>query len=251
MINDSDRHHRRSIRLKGYNYAQAGAYFVTLCTQDRLCLFGDVVDKAVRLNRYGEHIVRWWKDVPRHFASVNMDAFVVMPNHIHGIIVITNASVGAGSPRPGSPRPECPYPDCRQGGETIWGGETPPLQMGDIANCGTPPRRRPTLGNIMAYFKYQSTKQINALRQTPAARVWQRNYYEHIIRDQASLDRIRQYIRDNPAQWAFDRENPMAVTPVSGKIRQIQKGGGEHLREHSRRRLGLVEFYQDKPGEEE
>jgi hypothetical protein len=74
----------------------------------------------------------------------------------------------------------------------------------------------------MAYFKYQSTKQINALRQTPAARVWQRNYYEHIIRNQASLNRIRQYIRDNPARWAFDRDNPMAVFPEPGDIRQRQ-----------------------------
>jgi REP element-mobilizing transposase RayT len=235
VINASDRHHRRSIRLKGYNYARAGAYFVTLCTQDRLCLFGDVVDGAVRLNRYGEHMVRWWKDVPRHFAAVNMDAFVVMPNHVHGIIVITNApaaAVGAGFPRPDS-RPG----DNRDMG--IGGGGTPPLQMGDIANCGTPPQRRPSLGNIMAYFKYQSTKQINALRQTPADRVWQRNYYEHIIRNQASLDRIRQYIRDNPAQWAFDRDNPgggkggetpplrghianCGTPPLPGGIRQIQ-----------------------------
>ena len=121
---------------------------------------------------YGECVVRWWEDIPRHFVPVDIDVFVVMPNHVHGIILITDPPVGAGSPRPdpriteaatgvgaGSPRP-----DPRKGAETA------------------PLPRRPSLGNVVAYFKYQSAKHLNALRQIPAAPVWQRNYYEHIVK---------------------------------------------------------------------
>ena len=126
MTYDPQRHHRRSIRLKGYDYSQAGAYFITVCVQDRACLFGEIVDGEIRLNEYGECVVRWWEDIPRHFVPVDIDVFVVMPNHVHAIILITDPPVGAGSPRPdpriteaatgvgaGSPRP-----DPRKGAET-------------------------------------------------------------------------------------------------------------------------------------
>lgn len=110
---------------------------------------------------------------PVHFPNVQLDTFVVMPNHVHGIICLTAipAVVGARLPRP--------Y----------------------------------TLGQIVAYFKYQSTKSINLMRGTPGVTVWQRNYYEHTIRDEESLHRIRQYILNNPARWVFDQENPAATTP--------------------------------------
>ncbi|NWG20922.1 MAG: transposase, partial [Chloroflexi bacterium] len=102
MTYDPNRHHRRSIRLKGYDYTQAGAYFVTIVTQNRECLFGEIVDGEMRLNESGACVVRWWEDIPRHFPNVDTDAFVVMPNHMHGIIVITDAGVGVGA---GLPRP--------------------------------------------------------------------------------------------------------------------------------------------------
>ncbi|PYV37943.1 MAG: transposase [Acidobacteria bacterium] len=202
MTYDPQRHHRRSIRLKGYDYSQAGAYFITVCVQDRACPFGEIVDGQMRLNEYGECAVRWWEDIPRHFVPVDIDAFVVMPNHVHGIILITDPPVGAGSPRPGPRIADAATgvaTDAREGAKTA-GAETAPL-------------RRPSLGNVMAYFKYQSAKHLNALRQIPAAPVWQRNYYEHIIRNEESLNRIRQYILNNPARWAFDRENPRATAP--------------------------------------
>jgi REP element-mobilizing transposase RayT len=180
------RHHRCSIRLRGYDYSRAGAYFVTICAQGRECLFGEIVDGEMLLNEFGGCVVRWWDDIPRHFVGVDTDAFVVMPNHVHGIIVI----VGAGLPRP--------YGTIAT--HTAMGAETAPLRG-----------RRPSLGNIVAYFKYQTTKTINEMRQTPSAPVWQRNYYEHIIRDEEPLNRIREYIINNPLQWALDRENPVGA----------------------------------------
>ena len=183
-------HHRRSLRLKGYDYAQAGAYFVTICTQDRACLFGEVVDGEMRLNEWGEIVSRTWHDLPNHVANVALDEFVVMPNHIHGIIVIDNV-VGAGS--------------------GVGARHAVPLQT-------VPPQTerfgRPVAGSIptiIRSFKSAVTKQINEQRATPGMPVWQRNYYEHIIRNEASLARIRDYIVNNPMQWALDRENPENV----------------------------------------
>ena len=90
MIRDSAKHRRRSLRLKGYDYAQAGAYFVTICTQDRICLFGEVVDSSMRLNGAGQMLVGLWDDIPARFPDVELDAFVVMPNHLHGVILLAD-----------------------------------------------------------------------------------------------------------------------------------------------------------------
>ena len=92
-------HHRRSIRLRGYNYAQAGAYFITICTQDRQCLFGEIVDGGKQLNAMDRIVAEQWDAIPRRFANVALDAFVVMPNHIHGIFLIVGAPL-AGAPTP-------------------------------------------------------------------------------------------------------------------------------------------------------
>ena len=182
MTYDPDKHHRRSIRLKGYDYAQSGAYFVTICTKDRECLFGDIVDGEMRLNDMGHMVARVWNEIPGHFPHDDVDEFIIMPNHFHGVIVIRN-DIRRGevsSPSGG-------------GNDQIQGGETPPL--------------RKRLGQIVAFFKYQSAKHINQSRKTPGHAVWQRNYYEHIIRCDDELNRIRQYIIDNPAQWWVDEDN--------------------------------------------
>lgn len=168
-------HCRRSIRLKGYDYIQAGAYFVPIVTQGRAPLFGKVVKGEMRLNRYGEIVRKWWNTIAEHFPNVETGAFVIMPNHVHGIIMI-------GDDRRGT----VPVPQ---------GGETPPL-------------RKPTLGQIVAYFKYQSTKEINAMKGGPVTRLWQLNYYEHIIRNQQDLELTWLYVEANPAQWDTDNENP-------------------------------------------
>ena len=179
MPYDPNKHHRRSIRLKGYDYTQAGAYFVTICTQGRECLFGQVVEGKMRVNPFGEIVVWAWNDLPNHNPHVELDAFVVMPNHVHGIVLIVDDLVGAGS----EPAPT-------------------------MAMVTT---RRHGLPEIVRQFKTFSARRINALRGTPGATVWQRNYYEHIIRNDHSLQRIREYITTNPLRWHLDRENVHAT----------------------------------------
>ena len=141
----------------------------------------DIVDGEMRLNAFGEIVVRTWHDLPNHVANVQLDAFVVMPNHVHGIIVITDNSVvdsvGAGSePAPTTTKP-------------------------------APTPKRHALPEIVRQLKTFSARRINQHRGTPGAPVWQRNYYERIIRDERTLGRIRAYIRNNPLKWELDREN--------------------------------------------
>ena len=177
MRYDPGKHHRRSIRLKGYDYSQAGAYFVTICTYDRVCLFGEIVDGEMVLNDSGRIVVNEWARTAQIRDEIELDEFVVMPNHVHGIIWIVGQH------------------------------DIPKIVVG--AHRGAPLHRAPrSLGSLIAGFKSTITKRINQDRGTPGAPVWQRNYYEHIIRDEESLNRIRQYIAGNPLRWHLDRENP-------------------------------------------
>ncbi len=192
MVYNAEVHRRRSIRLRDYDYSHAGAYFVTICAWQRECLFGEVVDEELRLNAFGEIVRKCWDDMPEHFSGVEIDQHVIMPNHFHGIVSI----VGAGSPRPGLARNVIKN-------QIINCGETPENQGGE-----TPPLRGVTLGQIVGYFKYQSTKLINQQRNNPGAPVWQRNYYERVIRDEAEWHAIRQYMIDNPIKWAEDENHP-------------------------------------------
>ncbi len=360
MAYDPEKHHRRSIRLKGYDYTQPGAYFITICTHGRECLFGEIIDGEMHLNEAGQIVVQTWQDLPNHVPNVQLDAFVVMPNHVHGIIIITEraggigaglkparttmgpgsaadsgstpgpgsaggagstagpgsvgaGSVGAGSePAPttttapgsaagsgpttgpgsaagsgpatapgsaagsgpttgpgsaagsdpttapgptagsgptagagsamgsgraaapdsaaGSGRAAAPdsaagsgptaAPDSAAGsGPTTAPGSTPgsgPVGAGSEPAPTAPTEPAPTaptrssygLPEIVRQFKTFSARRINELRGTPGTPVWQRNYYEHIIRNESSLNRIRQYIAENPARWDADPENP-------------------------------------------
>lgn len=201
MIYNPDVHHRRSIRLREYDYSSVGAYFVTFCAHGRECLFGDILDGDMRLNEAGRVAAEWWEKLPGKFPNVTLDEYVVMPNHFHGIICI----VGAGSPRPmfanddvgaGFPRPVSPE-------NQNLSGMTPENQGGM-----TPPLRKPTLGQIVGFVKYQTTKQINIMRDNPGVPVWQRNYFERVIRDDAELAGIREYIHFNPSKWTEDDEYP-------------------------------------------
>ena len=182
---DPEKHHRRSIRLKGYDYAQPGAYFVTVVAQDRTCFFGDVANGEVRLNNAGCMVQAAWTDLSIHYPGLECGAFVVMPNHIHGIIIVGGQFI---APSDGSGK-----------GAMNWGG----INQGVM-------NRAPTLGKIVRAYKAVSTRLIRQAGTPDFA--WQRNYYEHIVRDEESLDRIRRYILDNPARWEFDRENPAAMT---------------------------------------
>jgi REP element-mobilizing transposase RayT len=196
---DPGLHQRRSIRLPGHDYASAGAYFVTICTHQRELLFEDPVLRGV-----AEAL---WQRIPRHFPHVQLDAWVVMPNHVHGILVITgDACRGEASP------------------ETV--SSTHPLAPAGTGSAGQAPTgdasplpHRPagpspgSLGAIVGNFKSVTARRINRLRRTPGAPVWQRNYYEHVVRDERALNAIRQYIADNPARWAWDTYNPAAAGP--------------------------------------
>ena len=185
-------HHRRSIRLKGYEYSQTGAYFVTLVTHQRKMLFGEVVSGEMRLNALGEIAEKWWYDIPIHFPNVKTGAFVVMPNHIHGIIIIETECRGA-VPASGN--------DVKHIIENQ--GEMTSENQGEM----TSPLRKPTLGQIVAYYKYQSTKEMNLLDGSGViTKFWQRNYHDRIIRDECEMERIWRYIESNPDNWKDDRE---------------------------------------------
>lgn len=201
MRYNPEKHHRRSIRLKGYDYAQPGAYFVTIVTQDRACLFGDVVDGQMRLNDAGHMVKRWWDELNRKFPHVQTDAFVVMPNHVHGIIVIE--PVGA------DPR-VCPDASGAHAGAPQQSGAHTGAPQQSGAHAGAP------LPEIVQWFKTMTTNEyirhVRNDRWTPfPGRLWQRNYYEHIIRNDESLDHIRKYIADNPLRWHLDRDNPWHI----------------------------------------
>jgi REP element-mobilizing transposase RayT len=170
LKHDPDRHHRQSTRLKGYDYAQPGAYFVTVCTRDRECLLGDIVDGEMRLNEYGMAVREEWLRTAQLRETVELDACTIMPNHVHGIVVITN---GRGTAR-----------------------RAPTERFGKPVADSIP--------TIMRAFKSASTKHINVIRRTPGTPVWQRNYYEHVVRDDEELKAIRQYILSNPANWTTD-----------------------------------------------
>ncbi len=194
MKHDSDQHRRRSIRLPDYDYAQAGGYVVTICAHDRACLFGEIVDAEMHLNALGQIVEACWRQIPHHFPQTVLDAFVVMPNHVHGIIMIVDDPVGA---RHASPWTTHISPRATHASRPL-----PARPAGPV---------RGSLGAIVGAFKSAAAKRINLLRATPGAPVWQRNTYEHIIRDDRSLDRHRRYVLDNPARWAWDRENPARI----------------------------------------
>ena len=191
---DPHKHHRRSIRLKGYDYSSNGAYFITVVTQGREHIFGQIVDEEMNVNEYGEIILRWWNEIPNHFQNVELGAFVVMPNHVHGIIFIMNERRGEViSPRD---NPNNNIQNAKIDGTQKLGGETPPL-------------RKTILGRIIAYFKYQSTKEMNGIKlDRVITKFWQRNFYEHVIRDDKDLQQKTDYIFANPSRWDEDDENP-------------------------------------------
>jgi len=199
-----DPHLRRPIRLPAFDYTSPGAYFVTICTHRHQCLFGDIEDGTMRLNPFGQIVRETWDLLPRHYPHVELDSFVVMPNHVHAIIVIVGAGFEPAPESAGLTRP------------TVRAGfkPAPALEPPRLARAGLKPA--PTshgLSEIVRGFKTFSARRLNELRRTPGAPAWQRNYYEHIIRDETSLNHIRQYIADNPIRWAYDRENPAALAP--------------------------------------
>ncbi len=185
MSYDPEKHFRRSIRLKGYDYSRPGMYFVTLCTQNRECLFGEIVNSEMQLNEFGKIVDEEWRRSPEIRNEIELDEYSVMPNHVHGIItIIGSTNVGAFGERPLNVDPN-------------------------------PPRLKPkSLGSLITGFESSVTRRINQIRKTPGAKVWQRNYHDHIIRNEKELNIIRAYIRNNPKNWHKDAENRMGVRNI-------------------------------------
>jgi len=183
MPYDPKIHHRRSIRLPGYDYSQTGAYFVTICAHQKKHLFGEVIEGEVKTNEIGEMIWLYWDHLPRRYPNIEIDKFVLMPNHIHGIIRIVE---------PVRAIHESPRKTSR---DSVGAVHEPPL------------RRKMLLAKIIGYFKMNTAKRINEMRGLAGVPVWQRNYYEHIVRNDDELNKIRDYIVTNPLRWPTDPEN--------------------------------------------
>lgn len=185
-----DIHRRQSIRLPDFDYGSAGAYSVTIVTHGRECVFGDVVDGVMRVNDVGRIVDRVWRALPDRFPAISLDAFVVMPNHIHGIIWIRPVGVGANLAF-------APVHDTRGIPSR---GDHKDRPYGTLDG---------SLGRVIQAFKSITTVQnIRTAGMFRPGKLWQRNYWERVIRDESELNRIRQYIIDNPANWETDPERP-------------------------------------------
>jgi putative transposase len=207
-----DLHRRRSLRLPGYDYGSAGAYFVTVCAAvgangHAPRPFGEVIGGEMRLSDAGRIVADEWRLSATLRVELVLDEWIVMPDHVHGIVIIdhgrcelspTRETVSASSSVVGA-------------SSSVVGASSSVVGASSsvVGAYGHTPLRSPskTIGAMIRGFKSSATKRINALRGTPGVPVWQRNYYEHIVRDEDSLDRIRRYITENPAHWTDDPEN--------------------------------------------
>lgn len=146
-------HHRQSIRLQGYDYANAGTYFVTICCHQRQHLFGEIENGEMKINLIGQIVSSLWQKIPQHFPNVELDGFILMPDHLHRIIMISES------------------------------------------------KEKSSLANIIQNFKSISSRKINRINKTYGISIWQRNYYERIVRSEQELTNLREYIKNNPANW--------------------------------------------------
>lgn len=176
---------RKSLRLPGYDYSQDGWYYITLCLERRKCLFGSIIDGRMQLNVVGKMVDTYWNLLCQNYQNVYLDKYVIMPNHIHGIVILNN--VGATL--------------------VVAQNNKKDISYSNISKAGTRPA--PTIGEIVGRFKsittnvyIQNVKEHNW--QGFEKRLWQRNYYEHIVRDERDLNRIREYITSNPENWEKD-----------------------------------------------
>ncbi|ODG99581.1 transposase [Nostoc sp. KVJ20] len=179
-------HHRRSIRLKDYDYTQEGAYFITICTKNRQCIFGDIKQGEMKFNLLGTIACDCWQEIPQHFPHIQLDIFVIMPNHIHGILWIHNTITSEN--------------ELRKYGKMVSG----------------------SIPCVIRSYKSAVTKKINQICNLKGiSSVWQRNFYEHINSNEESLESIRKYIINNPLGWENDRENPGDISQQHGLLLDV------------------------------
>ncbi len=165
---------RKNLRLRGYNYSLPGVYFITICTAKRKCLFGNIRGGEMVRNGAGDAIAEIWERLPQRFPNISLDAFVVMPNHMHGVLVFNN-----------------------------------PATKQNRGAASSAPTNSVALGRVVRAFKSETAIHVNAILKTSGRPVWQRNYFEHIVRAGKDLDEIRRYIHDNPSKWDSDPENSL------------------------------------------
>lgn len=170
---DQPQHYRRSIRMKGYDYSEPGAYFITICTHNNQTLFGKIIEGVMQLNDFGKIVQFTWEDLVNHVSGIELGPFVIMPNHIHGIIQIIDSDSS--------------------------------VRMGPRPTTTPAPTQQTSLPEIVRQLKTFSSRRINQLRGTHGQHVWHRNYYEHIIRNNDSFLKTGEYILNNPNQWENDR----------------------------------------------
>ncbi len=178
MEYNSKIHHRKSIRLNGYDYSQDGVYFITIITQNKKCIFGDIINNEMRLNDIGQIVKKYWLEISNYFPNITLDEYIIMPNHIHGIIIVDY----------------CRGDPCGRPGR----GQAVPLQ------------NRSSIGDIIGAYKSlvaNACLNIYKSKNKIMEKLWQRNYYEHIIRNEKSLNKIRKYIFNNSLKWEFDENN--------------------------------------------
>ena len=168
-------HHRESMRLKNYNYSQDGYYFTTICTKNKIECFGEIIDGKMVLNECGKIVEKCWLEIPKHFPDVLLDEYIVMSNHIHGIVAIENQD------------------------PVVVGNENFRSLLGWYG------AKSRSLSSIIRGFKIGVTKWCH---QNNYDSIWQKSFYDHIIRNEKSLDEIRKYIVENPLKWELDRNNP-------------------------------------------
>ena len=196
MTRYRDQYRIESTRLPGWDYTSAAHYYVTLCTKNQQCFFGDVVERMMHLSPIGEIVAEEWQKTPLVRRNVMVDHYVVMPNHLHGIIVIVETPLGVGA----SPT-EAPNVARSSAVET---------SRRDVSTVPSGVKSG-SLGAIIGQIKSVCTKRIWASGSRDFA--WQPRFYDHAIRDDPSLNRIRQYIADNPAKWGEDRYHPAKLAP--------------------------------------
>ena len=196
-----NRPHRRSIRLKEYDYSQSGEYFVTICTHNHECILGEIINGEMRLNEIGKIVNEEWLRTANIRPDIQLDSYVIMPNHIHGIIVLNEGRSTLRSDIPVGANCHSPQKKTQNNPTNNRAYIDTPLQ-----NMFQSPSN--TAGAIVRGFKSATTKRINEIRGTPRMPFWQRNYYDHIIRSDKELDNIREYISNNVLKWAFEKDNP-------------------------------------------
>lgn len=187
-------HHRKSIRLKGYDYAQAGLYFITICLKNRLCLFGEIVNGEMMLNDAGRMVENEWLKLPQRFPNIELHEFVIMPNHFHAIMEIAVGATLVVAPN------DTVAPNIESGqhdmGQQQGIAPTKPKTVGDM------------VGAFQSIVNVEYIRGVNNLKwESFNGKLWQRNYWEHIIRDEQFYQRIAEYIINNPKNWNNDKLN--------------------------------------------